>query len=343
MIDNSSDFVSSKLISVVIQGPLYRHLEPDRGIHSCISSIRTHLPEAEIVVSTWNDEEVSDLTGCICIRSQKPFSFTDVAGREVNTNRQIVSTYSGIKAATRPYVLKFRADHKLVSAFIAQINEYSSKVSLQEQLFHHPITVTNFFIRNPAKVPMLFHLSDLVHFGMREDLLDFWSQPLINFETHFISGSPSKNPFGNFLGYTNLKIIPEQALILNWLKTKGLKFSLNNVCEVRGELLEVWENILIQNFRVLSWQEAGIDYPQRFFRGVYPVSTVYSPKDLQKISDLSVNGKRIRRVQVWLNQYIFGCFTRIWFLSLISILLFSIFPEWSKRLRAIWRNFKKIN
>ncbi|MCF5429748.1 WavE lipopolysaccharide synthesis family protein, partial [Pseudomonas syringae] len=51
--------VDSRKISVVIQGPLYRNLSSKRNIFACIASIRTHLPDAEIIVSTWRHEDTS--------------------------------------------------------------------------------------------------------------------------------------------------------------------------------------------------------------------------------------------------------------------------------------------
>lgn len=51
--------VDSRKISVVIQGPLYRNLSPQRNIFACIASVRTHLPHAEVIVSTWCHEDTS--------------------------------------------------------------------------------------------------------------------------------------------------------------------------------------------------------------------------------------------------------------------------------------------
>jgi hypothetical protein len=335
--------VSPLDISVVIQGPLRRELAPLRGVRACVDSIRKCLPGAEIIVSTWKYEDTSDLDGCICVRLNEPPAFKDVSGREVNTNRQIVSTMSGIEAATRPYVLKFRADHLLDDAIITRIENYPDDIDPHDRLFTQPITLTNLFIRNPAKIPLLFHISDLVQFGTKIDMLDFWGQPIISRDVHFLPETSRHKLFGNFLGYTNLRLVPEQALMINWLALKGIEIYLSYPFEVRKDSLELWDSILRNNFRIIDWEEAAINFPKRFFKSGYPVTTVYTTAEIQEISNLGLTGKFIRRKRIWMNQFVIGCFKRVWILSAASILANKISPTLSKKLHSIWNNRRRLN
>ena len=93
--------VPSELISVVIQGPLHRSLAPTRGIDACVASVRKHLPHAEIIVSTWADEDLSDIDADHIVTSADPGVLLDFNGNRHNTNRQIVSTVAGIQASSR--------------------------------------------------------------------------------------------------------------------------------------------------------------------------------------------------------------------------------------------------
>ncbi|WP_199104559.1 WavE lipopolysaccharide synthesis family protein, partial [Aquitalea sp. ASV11] len=268
--------IDPESISVVIQGPLCRNLAPNSGIIRCIESIRKHLPGAEIVVSTWNRECVDDLQDCKVITSAEPSEFYDISGNQINTNRLIRSTRVGIETATREYVLKFRADHLLTNATIASIAEYDDSVTEKDRLLRCPITVTNLFIRNPSRVPMLFHLSDIIQFGLRDDMLKIWDQDLLAEENHFIQGKISRNPFGNFIGYSNLRVVPEQAIIIRWLRSCGFEITIDHVCHVTRKMLILWEGILANNFNVIDWQDSGIHFPVRFLNTGYSLKTVYS-------------------------------------------------------------------
>lgn len=334
--------VDPKNISVVIQGPLCRNLEPDGGIIRCIASIREHLPGAEIVVSTWNRESVVGLDGCKVITSEEPPEFYDISGNQINTNRLICSTRVGIETASREYVLKFRADHLLIDGSIAFIGEYDGSVAEDDRLLRRPITVTNLFIRNPARVPMLFHLSDIIQFGLRDDMLKIWGQDLLTEEDHFVKGGPPRNPFGNFIGHSNLRVVPEQAIIIGWLRRCGFKIALNHVCHVTSKMLMLWERILVNNFNVIDWQDSGINFPVRFLNTGYSLRTVYSSSELKKIRKISPIRLHLRRYQVWLNQYIFGCFRSAWLVSAASITLFSLSPSFAKHIRSIWRRIRNV-
>ncbi|MFH7346761.1 WavE lipopolysaccharide synthesis family protein, partial [Pseudomonas syringae group genomosp. 7] len=81
-----------------------------------ITSIRAHLPHAEFIVSTWRHEDISAVEAVQLILSDDPGTFVDYAGNKININRMLRSTLCGIQIASRPYVLKMRADHNLTIA-----------------------------------------------------------------------------------------------------------------------------------------------------------------------------------------------------------------------------------
>ena len=332
--------IDPRLISVVIQGPVYRTLTPSRGIESCIASIHRHLPGAEVIVSTWPTEDISGLEAERIIQPEDPGLMRDCSGNILNTNRQLVSTLAGINASTRPYVLKFRSDHNLTSAALARVGTYAESPP-HGQLFNQPITITNLFIRDPARFPMLYHISDLVGFGTREDMLRFWEQDLFHYNELF-NPKPNTNPLGNFMGFSAIKLNPEQALMIGLLRKHGLAIDLDHPCQIRSPDLDLWAAVLHADFRTLDWRASGVDFPERFVKSGISLKTIIAVDDIPRIAALGPTGRRSRRLRVWVNQYLLNCLRPTWWASFASILLFSLSPSLARRVRGIWRKLRGI-
>ncbi|ATR84284.1 WavE lipopolysaccharide synthesis [Pseudomonas sp. HLS-6] len=333
--------IEAEKISIVIQGPLYRNLSPERGIFACIASIKKHFPTAEIIVSTWTHEDTSGIEADQIVVSEDPGYFLDCSGNQFNSNRMLRSTLSGIQAATRPYVMKFRADHNMTSTSLAVIGEPEHFAPDEPKLFKTPITITTLYIRNPIKVPMLFHISDLVQFGTREDMLSFWNQPLFK-ENEVFHSRPFRNPFGNFTGYSAAYKMAEQCLMLGAMRMHGIDVHLMHPCQVRISDLKLWESILRINFRVIEYSEAGVDFPERFLSTGFPLRTLYKASEIRQLYRLSLIGYRLKIARIWINQYVLNCFRSTWWVSLASIVLFSTSPTLAKAIRSHWRKLRSV-
>lgn len=331
--------VDSREISVVIQGPLYRSLAPTRGIDACVASVRKHLPHAEIIVSTWADEDLSDIDADHIVTSADPGVLLDFNGNRHNTNRQLASTLTGIRAASRSHILKLRSDHILTGSNIAVMGAYDSRIPLRARLLRQPITVTTLFIRNPAKVPLLFHLSDLVQFGTREDMLSFWDQQIWHQEEVF-ARYPCKNPIGNFVGYSAMRMTPEQCLMLGFMRKKGYDISLQTPGDISPELVELSERLLSENFTVLDWASSQVDFPERFRKTGYSLKTIYKASDLAAVGRLSPVARQARYRKIWLNKYVFNFGRLAWWIAMASILLTSVSPNIAKSARATMRKLR---
>jgi len=329
--------ISSNLISVVIQGPLYRRHGPDRGIDACIASVRRHLPDAEIITSTWAREDVDGLDTDQLVISADPGFFMDCSDNMLNTNRQLVSTLAGIKAATRPYVMKLRADLNLTTPALASIGRFQTDSTTgRQRFFKAPITLTTLFIRDPARFPMLYHLSDLAQFGRREDMLTFWDQPMFTEDMVCLS-QPRRNPFGSYQGFSRIRMNPEQALMIGMLRKCGLPIHLDHSCQIRTADLDLWEDILSHDFHVLDYEAAGIDFPERLKHGLISPKVIFTAKTIRKIATHTPMQRRLRRMRVWLNQYVLCYGQMAWWISTMSSILFSISPSFAKHVRHIWR------
>ncbi len=337
--------IPSKDISVVIQGPLYRNLAPAGGVFFCVQSIQKHLPEAEIIISSWEQEDVSGLENFRVVQSPMPPTLINPVGNDDNINRQIVSTVEGLKLATRPYALKIRSDLSLSDNSIASIRAYADYVPKERRYFKLPLTLTNVFTRDPTRMPFLFHFSDIIQFGLREDMLAFWDGPAVTYEEAFRVGNPSLNPFGKYADSFGRHGAAEQHLPLRWMRKHGYNIQLVHACEVSTELLDLSERILIENFTVLEWQNAGVRFPHRFMRNYKALRSVYSTKALREIEARLDDRpyRRQRRLKLWLNQYVYRCFQLSWYLGIIAAWSLILSPALMKRLRQIWRRFRKLD
>lgn len=333
--------VDSRDISVVIQGPLYRDADAARNIFTCIASIKKYLPHAEIIISTWQQEDVCGLDVDRILLLDDPGGFLDCSGNQINTNRMLLSTSEGVQAATRPYVMKLRSDHNLTSAALAVIGMPESSRAPATRLFDTPITVTTLYIRNPERVPMLFHLSDLAQFGTRDAMLALWQQPLIE-QQELLNGRPFRNPFGNFTGYSSARMLPEQSIMLGALRKQGIDVRLANPSQVSMKYLKLWDGVLSSNFSVLDHAEAGVDFPERFLSNAFPLKTLYTAAEIEALGGLSPKGYRLRMTSILLNKYLLSCFRPAWWISLACIVLFNLSPSLARNMRSYWRRARNL-
>ena len=105
--------INSNEISVIVQG------KTDNYTKECLKSVRKYLPEAEIVLSTWDGDELLDIDSLynILVLNKDPKAVKmDVDKKyDYNLNRQLLSSKTGIDKATRPYILRMRSDSCLSS------------------------------------------------------------------------------------------------------------------------------------------------------------------------------------------------------------------------------------
>src|ERR1700722_6259048 len=105
--------LSARDISVVVQGPIASKGPGKISTAECVESIRRCLPGAEVILSTWEGADVSDLDFDVLVKSQDPGPQFRPDGVFFNLNRQIVSTLGGLKKVTRLYAVKMRSDSQL--------------------------------------------------------------------------------------------------------------------------------------------------------------------------------------------------------------------------------------
>lgn len=323
----ANQLISPEHISFVIQGLA------TNATRLAIANIREIFPGAEIIVSTWVGCDTNDLDCDKLIENQDPGFFRDSRNRTNNINRQLVSTLNGIKLATREYVVKTRSDIYFIDNRFTVIGEH------HPDFFNSPITITNIFCRNPAIIPLLFHPSDVVQFGKVKDLLDFWDSPTFKYGDLYYPSPKNTSVFGNFMGFTNLKMVPEQALTLAWASRHGIALDLSSPCQTSPKLIRYSERILGNNFLLIDYRESGIIFPNRFLNAGFSLRSVYSPALFSRLEYIHTNKVHScsRTLIIWFNQYISSLFRPGWWMSSAIILIFRFSPSLGHKLRAAWR------
>ena len=106
--------------------------------------------------------------------------------------------------------------------------------------------------------------------------------------------------------------------------------------------LKLWDSILTFNFRVLDYGDAGVDFPERFLSNDLSLKTVYSASAIEHLNRLGPMDYPLRMARIWINQYPLSCIRPAWWISLASIILFSISPTLAKIVRSYWRKIRKL-
>lgn len=250
--------IDTKDISVVVQGAIDKKITP-----KCLKSIRNFLPDAEIILSTWENSNVEELDYDVLVSSKDPGNdgiqaYSIEKTYLCNLNRQLLSTKEGLKQSSRKYIIKIRTDFFLTSNDFLQYFELFNTTT--DLIFNHRVIVLSVFSRRYSDqngVPMPFHVSDLFFFGLKDDIKNYFSETeLINSEfTDYKFQYPHKVPY--FLN--TMRYAPEQYFCIEWLKRNGIDVNFNDWTCWNQKILDFSDKILFSNFIFLNSLQAGID------------------------------------------------------------------------------------
>ena len=271
-------------ISVVVQGPVHADLTK-----KSLQSIRQFLPASEIILSTWNGQNVADLDYDILIKNDDPGAITTTNDPTSplfnNLNRQIVSTRNGLAAASRSFVAKVRSDCILTKPLRSSLVEDISR-DPNFSIFKKPVISLTVFTRNPLRNSVLFHFSDIFMFGLRSDLQKYWSADLVT-EPEFSRWMENKPqplvdpyPWTKFL----FRCSPEQYLAECFIRTRFDIRRLRYLADGGIGLLFTSLRVLANNFQIVTPESIGIVLPAGILRHTGDPS-IYSQKDLEFLAN----------------------------------------------------------
>lgn len=287
--------LTGKEFSVIIQGKIFG--QPGDAYAKqltlqCIDSIQKHLPGAEIIISTWQGSDASHLPADNVIFNQDPgataYHIHDPAFFN-NNNRQILSTYNGLKAATRKYAIKMRGDCRLSGTrFLNYLKVYPR--SEKYSFFKQRVVIPTMFSRNPRRIPQLIHPSDVFQVGLTVDLLDLWDIPLQP-EPETTRAFPlEKRIINNSLenSFYRMKFGSEQYIWYAFTKKHGLDMELKHFGNIPSSKIVGSDWSIINNFVIVEPEKLDVVLPKRFIN--YPFKDLYTHNEWLGLSRKYANG-----------------------------------------------------
>ena len=250
-------------LSVIVQGPA------TASLRTVAASVRTWLPGAELIVSTWRGADVAGLDADVVVESDDPGSepYLDATGRPTakpfNTNRMLTSTLAGLRRATRPYAMKMRNDTPLRSrACLAWCRRDDEPRVDDTRVFERRVVMPNVAVRPADSMKgYLFHPSDIVHIGLRTDLLRLWTCDLIDERENANWFRDNPRPKLELMPYSWARYYNEQVLWLSCLRRHGLDPGYEHAGHYTPDLHERSERSIVNNFVCAEPWQLGITLP----------------------------------------------------------------------------------
>lgn len=235
--------IQSKDISVIVPGSV---IQKERLTQRALQSIRTHLPDAEIVLVTWKGQCVEGLSYDTLVTIDDPgANYANTPQGRIpycNYNRQVSAVCAGLQHATRRFIVKTRNDILFDgSGFLSFYGRFPKRCD-SYRLTDERIIVGDILTYHPRRIDYsgLFSVSDFFHFGRREDVELLWAAPLVE--------DGVRMPFSI-----------EQTLWLSMMQKKS-HFAPKSYNDFPPDAAHIYEVSLANNAIVLSHQHIGIRF-----------------------------------------------------------------------------------
>jgi hypothetical protein len=253
--------VSDNEITFVVQGPVVSN-----GLTStemCLNSIRLLFPKCRIILSTWRDSDIAELSYDDLLLNDDPGPIiSEHRGLRLanNLNRQILSTSSGLAEVATEYAVKLRSDATVTGrGFVEFFNAFPWRLQ-DHRIFQHRIVISKEFTRSPKSfVPFAYHPSDLFQFGLTKDLKLFWDIELVvgdRLRDYFLPET-SKASFSMF---DRFRYTTEQYLFLDLLKRTGRSVQLRDFSDVDESISDLSQLCLLNNFIPVEPELLGLEH-----------------------------------------------------------------------------------
>ncbi len=245
-----------------------------------LKSVRFVLPESVIILSTWESEPIDGLEYDILIQSKDPGALPFKSQNNTH-NRQIISSRSGLAIAKTKFAIRMRSDTLLLSDSFKKYWGKFAACDSKYKVFESYILTCTKFSRNPRTSGMLFHPSDIFHFGLHSDVLNLWNRDILTVNNPRYS-QEFLLAFEQYLW----KSCIEQKIDSN---VNPFNLSIKNII--------LSECFFVNNFIPLSPEEIGIQLPKRLHNS--SDNNCYSFTDWQKIyKDYSSRLSFLRKCEI---------------------------------------------
>lgn len=266
--------IDSADISVVIQGAV-----DSKNTPLLLRSVREYLPNAEIILSTWENSDLTYCNGCtdIVLNKDPGAAPMDVAGNSLlNLNRMLVSTKGGIQRATKKYILKCRSDVILIGNRFLQYFDAFNEREPQYCLAKHKIMLNSLYCMKCEAEgglihPTPFHISDWYCFGLQEDIRLLFSLSAVEnveFARYFAYHPKPREYAIPWLNHRLWKFPPEQYLGVMFAKEKFPGLTFPNCLAYDQVDMELSDRFIINNFIILDPENFSIVSNKNYYSTV---------------------------------------------------------------------------
>ena len=271
-------------ITVIIHGPILKDAissAPQGMTLAAVQSVKKVIPGARVLISTWAGSEAESLGADQVVYSADPGCLPyGKKARANNVNRQIIAMSSGLDLVKTKWVLKLRSDTILTSDSMFKrwgqyrernryLRVFKERIITSALLTYHPRTC----FQGGRFTPFLFHVNDMIQFGLAEDMRKLWCIPLMpsedfNYFTEAqLSGKIDK--IGN-------RRVPEDYIWTSVLSSFGYPTN-DSWADFQPAMVPVSELSIVNNFHLRDHHDMGftcLKYPD-FGNGYHLIGSPY--------------------------------------------------------------------
>lgn len=289
-------------ISIVFSGTTYKEFD----IYYQVKTIKTVFPNSEIILSS-NDEKLlahaaklnvfDIIVPCLNVGELPSLKFPrrNVEGI-INNNikKQIDASFAGINAATNDLVLKLRTDQILLNSDIINLWDLINSVELKNNKYKGRIITSSIFSINPRySERMAYHISDMLQFGHKDDLLIYYSAPEYPFEySIWYEFTPHASHSNGNEKLFRSRYAVEQWLALHYIYGSEKDFPIKYHNDISPEIIESFESTYTDYFIIAHPDNIGLRAskfnPNMSYVNNQCYSTYESLKQLEKNNGLTL-------------------------------------------------------
>ncbi|MDH6298852.1 WavE lipopolysaccharide synthesis family protein [Polynucleobacter sphagniphilus] len=218
--------IKSESLTFVVQGAI----GSDTG--NALKSIRKNFSQSKIVLSTWHGSKTDGLDFDYLVLSVDPGAeynyFYDIEIKN-NINRQIISSFNGLKYVSTEYVVKTRSDNVFINSnllrYISNYRNTNNEFNISKERI---LVMSNLITMNPNKILKLaLHPSDFIVAGLSDDIRNYFDIPLMKNEDLNYFNQNSRP-----IEWRSFKLLPrfttEQYIMIENLKKKNIEFRMKD-------------------------------------------------------------------------------------------------------------------
>lgn len=255
------EYIKSKDISVIVQGPI-----DINNTKKCLLSIRRNLPDATIILSTWEGSNVDGLEYDEVLLNEDPKGFLDKNNPLLLNNllRQLVSTQNALKKVETEYVLKIRSDIFLKSDKLLKLKDKFNECDEKFKIYDEKVIISSFFTKRflcdkkgTQFMPVPFHISDWFYFGKTADVKKLLMVKLPDepMQSEYLYHNPYKTDKLDLL-HCSHQYAPEQYIAyLSYFNESKNPVKFKHYMDYNRENIISSEQFILNNFKVFSPQE----------------------------------------------------------------------------------------